>query len=259
MKKSGGDNSNFILTLSIVSGSVSQGATVQRGRSCRLMGQSVLQEKTVPAWTLALDTVWSRERPLKPRMDVTTGQNSHTHGKNTLHAYTTHLSFGKKEQETKYVGFPLCFSTCEGGRFNCSRYPCPGGWNQLRIIKAQHMKLFFIVCAVFFTCTKNVCSLFRLTITRRYCIVKWCLGSAINVDVTSLCVFPVSGGWCEWSEWTPCSRTCGAESVTRYRSCGCPEPKAGGAACSGDQEMHNGVGVQIQRQPCPVITFCPGK
>ncbi|TKS88049.1 SCO-spondin Precursor [Collichthys lucidus] len=68
---------------------------------------------------------------------------------------------------------------------------------------------------------------------------------------------PVSGDWCEWSEWTPCSRTCGAESVTRYRSCGCPEPKAGGAACPGEQEIHNEVGVQIQRQPCPVITFCP--
>lgn len=84
-------------------------------------------------------------------------------------------------------------------------------------------------------------------------------GMNINVDFASSCVFPVSGGWCEWSEWTPCSRTCGAESMTRYRSCGCPELKAGGAACSGDQEIHNGVGVQIQRQPCPVITFCPGK
>ncbi|KAM9839429.1 LOW QUALITY PROTEIN: SCO-spondin [Aulostomus maculatus] len=82
--------------------------------------------------------------------------------------------------------------TCEGGRFNCSRYPCP-----------------------------------------------------------------VPGGWCEWSEWTPCSRTCGAESVSRYRTCSCPEPRAGGARCSGEQEIHNGVGAQIQRQPCPVITFCP--
>lgn len=148
MKNSGGDNSNFILTLSIVSGSVSQGATVQRGRSCQLMGQSVLQEKTVPAWTLALDTVWSRERPLKPRMDVTTGQNSHTHGKNTLHAYTTHLSFGKKGQENKYVGFPLCFSTCEGGRFNCSRYPCPGGWNQLDNQSTTHETFFYCLCSL---------------------------------------------------------------------------------------------------------------
>uniref|UniRef100_A0A3Q1FCU8 SCO-spondin n=1 Tax=Acanthochromis polyacanthus TaxID=80966 RepID=A0A3Q1FCU8_9TELE len=68
---------------------------------------------------------------------------------------------------------------------------------------------------------------------------------------------PVPGGWCEWSEWTPCSRTCGAESVSRYRSCGCPEPRAGGEPCPGEQEIHNGIGVQLQRQPCPVITFCP--
>ncbi|KAF7648727.1 hypothetical protein LDENG_00152740 [Lucifuga dentata] len=81
-----------------------------------------------------------------------------------------------------------------------------------------------------------------------------CEGGRLNCS-THTC--PVSGGWCEWSEWTPCSRTCGAESVSRYRSCGCPEPKAGGAACSGQQEVHNGVGVQIQRQPCPVVSFCP--
>uniref|UniRef100_A0A667YJF4 SCO-spondin n=1 Tax=Myripristis murdjan TaxID=586833 RepID=A0A667YJF4_9TELE len=81
-----------------------------------------------------------------------------------------------------------------------------------------------------------------------------CTGGTLNCT-SDPC--PVSGGWCEWSEWTPCSRTCGAESVSRYRSCGCPEPKAGGAACPGEQEIHNGVGVQIQRQPCPVISFCP--
>uniref|UniRef100_A0AAY5KUS1 SCO-spondin n=1 Tax=Esox lucius TaxID=8010 RepID=A0AAY5KUS1_ESOLU len=68
---------------------------------------------------------------------------------------------------------------------------------------------------------------------------------------------PVSGGWCDWSEWTPCSKTCGAEWVSRYRSCDCPKPKAGGAPCLGEQEVHGGVGVQIQRQPCPVVTFCP--
>ncbi|XP_061570036.1 SCO-spondin [Cololabis saira] len=68
---------------------------------------------------------------------------------------------------------------------------------------------------------------------------------------------PVSGGWCRWSDWTPCSRTCGAESVSRYRSCSCPEPKAGGETCPGEQELHSGTGVQIQRQPCPVTTFCP--
>uniref|UniRef100_A0A8B9LLU8 SCO-spondin n=1 Tax=Astyanax mexicanus TaxID=7994 RepID=A0A8B9LLU8_ASTMX len=68
---------------------------------------------------------------------------------------------------------------------------------------------------------------------------------------------PVDGGWCEWSRWTPCSKTCGAEWVSRYRSCACPEPKAGGAACPDQQEEHGGLGVQIQRKQCPSITFCP--
>ncbi|XP_027005082.2 SCO-spondin isoform X2 [Tachysurus fulvidraco] len=68
---------------------------------------------------------------------------------------------------------------------------------------------------------------------------------------------PVDGGWCEWSSWTPCSKTCGAEWVSRYRSCACPVPVAGGAACPGQQEQHQGLGVQIEKQPCPSVTFCP--
>ncbi|KAM6977691.1 SCO-spondin [Aplochiton taeniatus] len=81
-----------------------------------------------------------------------------------------------------------------------------------------------------------------------------CEGGRLNCS-SNPC--PVSGGWCEWSDWTPCSKTCGAEWVSRYRSCGCPEPRAGGSACPGEQEIHSGFGVQIQRQPCPVVTFCP--
>ncbi|KAG5268284.1 hypothetical protein AALO_G00210820 [Alosa alosa] len=68
---------------------------------------------------------------------------------------------------------------------------------------------------------------------------------------------PVDGGWCEWSNWTPCSKTCGAEFVSRYRSCGCPEPQAGGSPCHGAQEQHGGLGVQIERKACPSIRFCP--
>lgn len=79
----------------------------------------------------------------------------------------------------------------------------------------------------------------------------------LDCDVC-LCV-SVDGGWCQWSEWTPCSKTCGMEWVSRYRSCACPEPKSGGAACPDQQEEHTGLGVQIQRQPCPSVSFCPGE
>lgn len=68
----------------------------------------------------------------------------------------------------------------------------------------------------------------------------------------------VDGGWCEWADWTPCSKTCGIEWVSRYRSCACPEPRSGGAPCSEQQEERAGLGVQIQRQPCPSVSFCPG-
>ncbi|XP_056307202.1 SCO-spondin-like [Danio aesculapii] len=68
---------------------------------------------------------------------------------------------------------------------------------------------------------------------------------------------PVDGDWCQWSDWTPCSKTCGLEWVSRYRSCSCPEPMSGGAPCPDQQEEHAGLGVQIQRQPCPSISYCP--
>lgn len=70
-------------------------------------------------------------------------------------------------------------------------------------------------------------------------------------------LFSVDGGWCEWSSWTPCSKTCGAQWVSRYRSCACPVPVAGGA-CPDQQEEHQGLGVQIERKPCTSVTFCPG-
>ncbi|XP_053120701.1 SCO-spondin-like [Hemicordylus capensis] len=67
----------------------------------------------------------------------------------------------------------------------------------------------------------------------------------------------VPGGWCDWSPWSPCSRTCGSEMVSRYRTCSCPKPQQGGPECEGAQEHHGDSGVQLQRQPCPLATFCP--
>ncbi|XP_073488988.1 LOW QUALITY PROTEIN: SCO-spondin-like [Aquarana catesbeiana] len=67
----------------------------------------------------------------------------------------------------------------------------------------------------------------------------------------------VTGGWCDWSDWTPCSRTCGTEMVTRYRSCACPKPLGGGEPCDGVQQYFGETGVQLERKECPSPSFCP--
>ncbi|CAI5789335.1 SCO-spondin [Podarcis lilfordi] len=67
----------------------------------------------------------------------------------------------------------------------------------------------------------------------------------------------VPGGWCDWSPWSPCSRTCGNEMVTRYRACACPKPQNGGPECEGLQEQHGDSGIQLQRKECPMDSFCP--
>lgn len=112
----------LFLSPSTVSGNVSRGATVQRGRSCLLTGLSVWTERTVPAWTSTLDKRWNQGRPLKPLMDVTTGQ----HNAHCACMYNTSHNQKKRNRKIIMLVFPLCFSTCDGGRLNCSRDPCPG-------------------------------------------------------------------------------------------------------------------------------------
>uniref|UniRef100_A0A8C5F0R6 PROP n=1 Tax=Gouania willdenowi TaxID=441366 RepID=A0A8C5F0R6_GOUWI len=80
---------------------------------------------------------------------------------------------------------------------------------------------------------------------------------------------PVDGGWSDWSRWSPCSSQCGSGEQTRDRLCNSPAPQHGGLSCSGphiqsrdcNSQPCSGthtlwVGVQIQTQPCPMITFC---
>ncbi|XP_074841635.1 SCO-spondin-like [Carettochelys insculpta] len=68
---------------------------------------------------------------------------------------------------------------------------------------------------------------------------------------------PVPGGWCDWAPWSPCSRTCGSEVVTRYRTCACPLPQHGGAQCPGAHDWHGDTGTQLQHKECPSPAFCP--
>ncbi|XP_072324712.1 LOW QUALITY PROTEIN: SCO-spondin [Scyliorhinus torazame] len=68
---------------------------------------------------------------------------------------------------------------------------------------------------------------------------------------------PVNGGWCSWSPLTPCSKTCGSETASRYRSCACPQPRHNGTMCEGAEQLYGGLGLQIARVRCPALSFCP--
>ncbi|XP_072010680.1 SCO-spondin-like isoform X3 [Engystomops pustulosus] len=81
-----------------------------------------------------------------------------------------------------------------------------------------------------------------------------CVNGAMECT-SAICA--VAGAWCDWSEWTPCSRTCGSEVVTRYRSCSCPSPRGGGEECEDVQRYYGDTGVQLEHRECPHPSFCP--
>ena len=43
----------------------------------------------------------------------------------------------------------------------------------------------------------------------------------------------VNGGWSVWSEYSPCSVTCGFGTKVRMRTCTNPKPENNGADCTG--------------------------
>uniref|UniRef100_A0A3Q4AEC3 Peptidase M12B domain-containing protein n=1 Tax=Mola mola TaxID=94237 RepID=A0A3Q4AEC3_MOLML len=75
---------------------------------------------------------------------------------------------------------------------------------------------------------------------------QWCLkGRCVSTDELSSSVI-VHGSWSSWSEFNPCSRTCGGGVSHRTRECNNPRPAFGGKDCEGpDIEA-----VLCHQQPC---------
>ena len=60
--------------------------------------------------------------------------------------------------------------------------------------------------------------------------------------------FAVDGGWSNWENYGPCSKTCGSGSRTRTRTCNDPAPAEGGKPY---------IGSGSETQACNV-KVCPG-
>ncbi|CAH0553889.1 unnamed protein product [Brassicogethes aeneus] len=73
-----------------------------------------------------------------------------------------------------------------------------------------------------------------------YCFVyvsQAITGAVADVRMDCVPTLPVSesesGGWGEWSKWTPCSSTCIGGTRSRYRFCDSPPPRYGAKFCEG--------------------------
>uniref|UniRef100_A0A8C4TMR2 ADAM metallopeptidase with thrombospondin type 1 motif 7 n=1 Tax=Erpetoichthys calabaricus TaxID=27687 RepID=A0A8C4TMR2_ERPCA len=65
---------------------------------------------------------------------------------------------------------------------------------------------------------------------------KWC----IDGECLSRSYPPerINGGWASWSQWSPCTRSCGAGVSIAERQCTNPIPKYGGKYCLGERKRY---------------------
>ncbi|XP_033486759.2 A disintegrin and metalloproteinase with thrombospondin motifs 7 [Epinephelus lanceolatus] len=74
---------------------------------------------------------------------------------------------------------------------------------------------------------------------------KWCFsGECVAVGYQPE---GVNGGWASWSEWSACSRTCGAGVQSAQRDCDNPVPKYRGKYCLGERRRYK----ICNTAPCP--------
>ncbi|KAM9408259.1 A disintegrin and metalloproteinase with thrombospondin motifs 7 [Pholidichthys leucotaenia] len=74
---------------------------------------------------------------------------------------------------------------------------------------------------------------------------KWCF----NGECVAAGYYPesVDGGWSSWSEWSGCSRSCGAGVQSAERDCDNPVPKFRGKYCLGERRRYK----ICNTTPCP--------
>ncbi|KAG7221757.1 hypothetical protein INR49_029140, partial [Caranx melampygus] len=74
---------------------------------------------------------------------------------------------------------------------------------------------------------------------------KWCFSGVC----VAFGLYPesVNGGWASWSEWSTCSRTCGAGVQSAQRDCDNPVPKNRGKYCLGERRRYKICNIN----PCP--------
>ncbi|XP_067311825.1 A disintegrin and metalloproteinase with thrombospondin motifs 7 [Pseudorasbora parva] len=75
---------------------------------------------------------------------------------------------------------------------------------------------------------------------------KWCFdGECVE---TGFQPESMNGGWASWSQWSDCTRTCGAGVQNAQRDCVNPVPKYGGKYCLGERRRYRTCNLD----PCPV-------
>uniref|UniRef100_A0A7N8Y593 A disintegrin and metalloproteinase with thrombospondin motifs 7-like n=1 Tax=Mastacembelus armatus TaxID=205130 RepID=A0A7N8Y593_9TELE len=74
---------------------------------------------------------------------------------------------------------------------------------------------------------------------------RWCFsGECVAVGYQPK---SINGGWASWSEWSACSRTCGAGVQSAQRECDNPVPKYRGKYCLGERQRYR----ICNTTPCP--------
>ncbi|EDO37341.1 predicted protein, partial [Nematostella vectensis] len=91
---------------------------------------------------------------------------------------------------------------------------------------------------------------------------KDCQGWRFEVKYCNLTKCPVNGGYTSWSEWSPCTPSCGPRAFKmRQRTCTNPPPRNGGLKCFGgaketkacrveDCPVDGGLGAWSKWSPC---------